>query len=62
MSRRLGLNPSLIDAGVLPELTSDFDRIDSSLLPPDFFVASAMHSPMMGTAERDGKLIACFAA
>src|SRR5262249_44701625 len=62
LSPRLGLNPSLIDAGVLPELTGDLDRIDAGLLPPGFFVAGAMHRPMMGTAERDGKFIACFAA
>jgi hypothetical protein len=34
LRRRLGLNPSLIDAGVPPELTGDLDWVDASLLPP----------------------------
>ena len=53
---------SLIDAGVLPELTGDLDWIDASLLPPGFFVTGAMHRAVMRTAERDGKFIARFAA
>jgi hypothetical protein len=60
--RRLGLNPSLIDAGMLPELTGGLDGIDVSVLPPGFFVAGAMHLAVMRAAERDGKFIACFAA
>src|SRR5262249_49175070 len=62
LSRRLGLNPSFIDAGVLPELTGGFDRFDAGLLPPGFFVAGAMYRAMMRAAERDGEFIACFAA
>jgi hypothetical protein len=58
LRRRLGLNPPLIDAGELPELTGDFDRIDSSLLPPGFFVARAMGRAVMRAAERDSKFIA----
>jgi hypothetical protein len=60
--RVVGLNPPLIYAGVFPELTGDLGGIDASLLPPGFFVAGAMHRAVMRTAERDGKLIACFAA
>src|SRR5947208_8191295 len=62
LRRRLGLNPPLIDAGVLPELTGDLGGIDASLLPPGFFVAGAMHRAVMRAAEWDGKFIACFAA
>src|SRR5439155_12801537 len=62
LRRPLGLNPSLVDAGVLPKLTGDLDWIDASLLPPRFFIAGAMHSAVMRAAERDGKFIACFAA
>jgi hypothetical protein len=58
----LGLNPSLINAGAFPKLTSDLDGIDASLHPPGLFVTGAMHRTVMRTAERDGKLIACFAA
>src|SRR5262249_53247669 len=60
--RRLGLNPSLIDAGAFPKLTGDLDGIDASLLPPGFFIASAMSRAVMRAAERDGKFIAGFAA
>src|SRR5262249_18389509 len=62
LRRGLGLNPSLVDAGVLPELTGDLDRIDASLLPPGFFIAASMHRAVMRAAEWDGKFIACFAA
>jgi hypothetical protein len=62
LSRRLGLNPPLIDASVLPELTGDLDGIDVGLLPPGFFIAGAMGRAVMRAAERDGKFIACFAA
>src|SRR5262249_37695228 len=62
LRRGLGLNPSLVDAGVLPELTGNLDRIDASLLPPGFFIAAAMHRAVMRAAEWDGKFITCFAA
>src|SRR5262245_33097619 len=62
LRRRLGLNPSLIDAGVLPELTGDLDWIDASLLPPGFLIADAMHCAVMRTAERHCKFVARFAA
>src|SRR5262249_8353707 len=62
LHRRRGLNPSFVDAGVLPELTGDLDWIDAGLLPPGFFVAGAMHPVVMRAAERDGKFIARFAA
>src|SRR5262249_7703946 len=62
LRRGFGLNSSLIDAGMLPKLTSDLDWIDASLFPPCFFVNGAMHSAVMRAAERDGKFIACFAA
>ena len=62
LRRRLGLNPCLVYPGAFPKLASDLDWIDASLLPPDFFVTSAMHRSVMGTAERNGEFIACFAA
>src|SRR4029450_5071264 len=62
LCRRLGLNPSLIDAGAFPKLTGNLDWIDASLLPPRLFVAGAMHCAVMRAAERNGKFIACFAA
>jgi hypothetical protein len=62
LRRRLGLNPPLVDAGVLPELTGDLEGIDASLLPPGFFVTGAMHTAVMRAAERDSEFIAGFAA
>src|SRR6516165_3119258 len=62
LCRRLGLNPSFIDAGVLPELTGDLNWVDAGLLPPGFFVPGAMHRAVMRVAEQDSEFIACFAA
>src|SRR5258708_5220664 len=62
LRRRLGVNPSLIDAGTLPKLTGDLDRIDASLLPPGFLITCAVHGAVMRAAERDREFIACFAA
>jgi hypothetical protein len=45
-----------------PELTSDLDGVDAGRLPPGLLVGGAMNRAVMRTAERDGKLIAHFAA
>jgi hypothetical protein len=57
LRRRLGLNPSLIGAGVLPKFAGDLDGIDASLFPLGFLVAGTMHRAVMRPAERDGKFI-----
>jgi hypothetical protein len=62
LRRRLGLNPSLIDAGAFPKLARDLNGIDASLLPPGFFVTGAMHRAVMRAAEGDREFIARFAA
>jgi len=33
LRRLVGANPSLVDAGVFPELARDLDRVDAGLLP-----------------------------
>ena len=45
-----------------PELTSDLDGVDAGRLPPGLFVGGAMNRAVMRAAERDGELIAHFAA
>ena len=62
LRRALGFDPPLIDAGVLPQLAGDLDRIDAGPLPPSSLVASAMHRAMMDTAQRHGEFIAGLAA
>ena len=37
-------------------------RLNTGLIPPSCFIATAMHLAMMTTAERDSELIADFAA
>jgi hypothetical protein len=48
----LRLDPSLIDAGVIPQLTGDLNRVDAACLPPSLLVAGAMDRAMMDAAER----------
>jgi hypothetical protein len=62
LPRAVGLNFSLIDAGIFPQLTRDFDWIDAGRLPPTALVAGAMDGAMMDTAERHGEFIAGLAA
>jgi hypothetical protein len=62
LRRAVRLNPTLIYAGVFPQLTGDLDWIDAGHLPPSSFVAGAMDGAMMDTAERHGEFIARLAA
>ena len=52
----------IIVPGLLPELAGDLDRVDPRRRPPDPLVAGAMDCAMMRATERDGELIAHFAA
>ena len=56
------LNPSLIDASLVPQLAGDLDGIDAGRLPPRSLIAGAMDGAMMDTAERHGEFIAGLAA
>ena len=49
-------------AALLPQSTSDFERIDLALLPPLLFLARGVDLVMMGGAKRHGELIANFQA
>ena len=53
----IGPNPTLIHARVLPELASDFDRVDTGRPPPHSFVAGAMNGPVMYAAKRDREFV-----
>jgi hypothetical protein len=46
----------------IPEQTRDLDGVDARRRPPGLFVAGAMNRAVMRAAERDGELIAHFAA
>ena len=48
--------------GLAPQLLRDVDRIDAHVVPPGGFVAAVVEFAMMGAAERDGELVADFAA
>ena len=52
----------IIEPGLSPELTGDLDGVDAGRLPPGLLVAGAMDRAVMRAAERDGELIAHFAA
>jgi hypothetical protein len=52
----------MIEPGLSPEATSDFDGVDTSRLPPNLLVAGAMHRAMVGAAQRNGEFIAHLAA
>ena len=52
----------MIERGLPPELTGDFDGIDPDRRPPGPLVAGAMDRAMMRAAERDGEFIAGLAA
>jgi hypothetical protein len=45
-----------------PKDASRSDRIDAGLLPPDGFIATAMHFAVMSSAKRNRKLVADLAA
>jgi len=45
-----------------PEVMSDLDGVDAGRLPPGLLVGGAMNRAVMRAAERDGELIAHFAA
>src|SRR5262245_38116266 len=52
----------IIEPGLPPELTGDFDRVDPGRSPPGLLIAGAMYRAMMRAAERDGEFIAGLAA
>jgi hypothetical protein len=52
----------IIEPGLPPELTGDFDGVDPRRRPPGLLIAGAMDRAMMRAAERNGELIAHFAA
>ena len=52
----------IIEPGLSPELTGDFDGVDPGRRPPGLLIAGAMDRAMMRAAERDGEFIADFAA
>ena len=52
----------IIEPGLPPELTGDFDGVDPGRRPPGLLVAGAMDRAMMRAAERDGEFIAGLAA
>src|SRR5262249_21645690 len=52
----------ILEPGLSPELPGDLDGVDAGGLPPGLLVAGAMDGAMMRAAERDGELVARFAA
>ena len=52
----------IIEPGLSPELTGDFDGVDPGRLPPGGFISYAVHQPMMNAAERHRELVARLAA
>jgi hypothetical protein len=62
LRRPLRLNPSLVDAGFIPQLTGDLNWVDAGRLPPGSLVSGAMHRAMMDPAERHGVFVAGLAA
>ena len=52
----------IIEPGLSPQLTGDFDGVDPGRRPPGPLVAGAMDRAMMLPAERHGKFIAGLAA
>ena len=52
----------IIEPGLSPKLTGDFDGVDTGCLPPSLLIAGAMDRAMMRAAERDGEFVAHFAA
>jgi hypothetical protein len=53
---------ALFHAGFLPKLAGHPQGLDTGLLPPGFLVLCPINFPMVNPAERDCKLVACFAA
>ena len=52
----------IIEPGLPPEMAGDLDRVDAGRRPPGLLIASAMDRAMMRAAERNGELVAHFAA
>ena len=52
----------IIEPGLSPKLTGDFDGVDPGRRPPGLLIAGAMDRVMVRAAERNGELIAHFAA
>ena len=52
----------IIEPGLPPQLTGDFDRVYPGRRPPGLLIAGAMDRAVMRAAERDGEFIAGFAA
>src|SRR5262245_50154988 len=62
LDARIGRHSTLVHARLFPKPARNFDGIDAGGLPPGAFVACAMCSPVMYSAERDREFIARFAA
>src|SRR5262249_21138377 len=60
--RPLKSPPLAYSARRFPEPAGDLDWINTGLFPPRALVACTRHRSMMAAAERDGELIAEFAA
>jgi hypothetical protein len=52
----------ITESGLSPELAGDLNGVDAGRLPPGLLVAGAMDRAVMRAAERDGELVARFAA
>ena len=52
----------IIEPGLPPELTGDFDGVDPRRRPPGLLIAGAMDRAVMRATERNGEFIAGFAA
>ena len=52
----------IIEPGLPPELTGDFDGVDAGRRPPGLLIAGAMDRAVMRAAERHREFIAGLAA
>src|SRR5262249_58157852 len=52
----------MIEPGLSPELTGDFNGVDAGRLPPGLLIPGAMDRAVMRAAERHGEFVADFAA
>src|SRR5262245_26156450 len=52
----------MVEPGLPPELMGNLDGVDAGRLPPGSLVVGAMDGAVMRAAERNGELVARFAA
>ena len=52
----------IIESGLSPELTGDFDGVDPGRRPPGLLIAGAVDRAVMRATQRDGEFIAGLAA